>query len=298
MTIQANFDLVNERSSYDPETTPSAILRRAAGWKSKLNNNTDSLAQVNPQQPWRLSAGFVSVPGGRSKNEDCGYSNTSDGLFLVADGVGGHRGGAEASRLVTNTVPSWLLNSMRRNEGLEETLPNEIGNAVRAAQLGMKEMASRDSKLIEMGSTLAMGLVYGESLYVAHMGDSRVYLVRRGTIKQLTKDHTFVQALIDAGCLTREKAAQHPLRHVITDSVNARILSAAAIQQHQLLTGDRLVFTTDGLTDFVDEDALGWAVARSDNAQETADELVRQALENHTKDNVTCLIVHVEALTE
>jgi protein phosphatase len=244
--------------------------------------------------PWQLRAGFASETGQRMANEDCGYANVREGLFLVADGVGGSYGGAVASHLLVDMIPPWLLPIARHCEVSDNELPFFVRESVYAAQKALVDLAATNPRLSEMGSTIAFGLVAGHSLLLTHVGDSRAYLVRDGEITQLTKDHSLVQALVDAGCLTKEKAKTHPYRHVITESINAKRLSPVVIASHELLPGDRLLFATDGLTDVVEEDVIGWLIMNSANPQDTADVLVRQALDNNARDNITCLVVHVE----
>jgi protein phosphatase len=243
---------------------------------------------------WELHAGFVSIAGRRSVNEDSGYASIDEGLFLIADGVGGHVGGTVASHLLVDTIPPFLAPAIRDNTVTDDDLLNRIQDAVYAAQRNMQERANHDPGLAEMGSTLALGVIADQKLLLTHLGDSRVYLIRRGTIRQLTKDHSLVQALIDAGCLTAEQAKNHIFRHVISESVSARRKSPVKVTAHELLPGDRLLFATDGLTDVVDEDLLGWTVTSFGNPQCAAERLVGQALEDGARDNVTCMVVHME----
>jgi protein phosphatase len=249
---------------------------------------------ANRLDRFHLSMGYASDVGRRSANEDCGYGNATHGIFLVADGVGGHPGGVEASQILVDTIPPLLVHAVQNCRMPEDDLPQAIREAICSSEGSMRLMASRDPRLQRMGSTVALGVIVGPRLFIAHLGDSRVYLVREGAMTQLTTDHTLVQALCDAGCITTEEAKNHKWRHVITELVSARSASCVNVDSHQLLPGDRLLFATDGLTDSVDEDLLGWTVTRFDNPQAAADELVRQALENEATDNITCLIVHVK----
>lgn len=288
-------------SSYDPHETPSAVLRWSKETIELSGRRTGSRNRFVPgeaRRPWRLDAGLVSVAGPRSVNEDRGYANAANGLFLVADGIGGHVGGAVASQLLVDTIPMLLLQSLREGNDSTENVIKSIRLAILGAQRALKERVGRDPNLETMGSTVALGFIVGRTLYVSHLGDSRVYLVRQGTMTQLTKDHSFVQALVDAGCLTAEAASHHPLRHVITESVSAKHDSPVSVVAYELLEGDRLLFATDGLTDVVEEDMLGWTLTRVNCPQSAAADLVRQALNNQTSDNVTCLVVDVGATEE
>ena len=240
---------------------------------------------------WRLRAGFSSVTGLRSANEDCGYVNVHDGLFFVADGVGGQFGGDVASQLLVDTIPPLLVPTVRDSDVKDDELGEAIRQSVCATQKAMKELAIREPDLAQMGSTIALGVIAGQKLYATHLGDSRIYLVRHGTVKQLTKDHSVVQNLIDAGIVTPLEAKQHPWHNIITESVSAERQSPVDVAVHELLPGDRLLFATDGLTDVIEDELLGWMITNLANPQLAADALVRQALDSGSRDNVTCLVV-------
>jgi serine/threonine protein phosphatase PrpC len=257
------------------------------------SRNPNSVTKFSRTAAWDLCAGFASETGHRSANEDCGYANVREGLFLVADGVGGSYGGAVASHLLVDTIPPLLLRILQDSNVNDDELPCFMQAAVFAARQAMCEMASGNSRLAEMGSTIAFGLIAGQSLLLSHVGDSRAYLVRDGMLKQLTKDHSLVQAFVDAGCLTKEQAKKHPYRHVITESISPKHESPVVVSTHELLPGDRLLFATDGLTDVVDDDVIAWLITNSANPQDTANFLVRQSLDSGARDNITCLVVHV-----
>jgi protein phosphatase len=242
-----------------------------------------------------MRGGLRSVTGNyRSVNEDSCYANLRDGLFLVADGIGGHTGGAIASQLLIDTIPPMLLPVLRPGSDAG-ALGEAIAESVRAAQHALVAAADCEPSLQEMGSTLVLGIVAGRSLWITHLGDSRAYLVRGNAIRRLTKDHSLVQALVDAGCLTPEAANRHRMRHVILDSVGANHeCSPVNVQQVPLRAGDRLLFSTDGLTDFVDDAALAETMCEESNPQVAVDRLVKLALAMGSRDNVSCVVVHIE----
>lgn len=251
-------------------------------------------AAVSRCSRWRLAGGWASIAGRRMTNEDCGYVNIRDGVFLVADGVGGTQGGEEASHLLANMIPSQLTPQLGNSATPDAALPEMIREAVCAAQQALSRLASRSPRLSDMGSTLALGVISGANLYFTHLGDSRIYLIRDGQIVRLTRDHSVVQALIDAGCIPLESAKRHPLRHVITESVNVRRAPQVEVRIQELLAGDRLLLTTDGLTDAVPDAQLADTVQRHSNPQEAAESLVGQALDGRSSDNITCIVVQLE----
>jgi protein phosphatase len=247
-------------------------------------------------RPWPRRAGCASASGPRDTNEDCCYANVHDGIFLVADGVGGNPGGALASQLLVDTVPAYLTAAFADGQFCRESLPGFLPElmqqAVNTAQRAMSDVAARQPSVAKMGSTIVLGIVAEGVLYLTHLGDSRAYMVRHGTIRQLTKDHTLIQVVIDCGKLSREEAEQHPFRHVILKCVSAAHVSAVQVVAHELLPDDRLVFTTDGVTNAVDDATLEWIVTQQDDPQLAAIELVRLALDHKTRDNATCVVIH------
>jgi protein phosphatase len=139
-----------------------------------------------------------------------------------------------------------------------------------------------------MGTTMTLTCSLGSSLIIGHIGDSRAYLFRGGELHQLTRDHTLVQALVDAGRLTAEEAAKHPFRHVLTRSLGTgEIRVASEFQQAWLADGDQLLLCTDGLTDMVDNATIGSILRGAATSDEACHTLVATALANGGKDNVT-----------
>src|SRR5262249_41125376 len=143
--------------------------------------------------------------------------------FIVADGMGGARGGEQASALAVGAMEEFLLNALRwllALDGSEESsVLRDFKAAIRSADARGCEVAANNPGLEGMGTTLTMAYSHDGDLFVAHAGDSRCYLYRNAELQQLTQDHTLVQYLVESGILTPEKAASHDLRHVITNVV-------------------------------------------------------------------------------
>jgi protein phosphatase len=214
---------------------------------------------------------------------------------VVADGMGGHAAGEVASRSAIRTlvdlvlhVPDWIL----RADGLmvEEAMQrardryHEI-NAV------LSEQARFDPQLQGMGTTMTLAWNLGADLFIAHLGDSRAYLCRQGKLHQLTRDHTMARAMVEMGLLTRQQAATHRLRHVLTQSLGAGTKTPDPEVQHlQLADGDILLVCTDGLTEMVPEGQIAEVLGREENADGACRQLVQLALEAGGKDNVTAVV--------
>lgn len=218
----------------------------------------------------------------REHNEDTYYADADLGLWLVADGMGGHEYGEVASALARDT----LVAEVRKGVEL-----------VRAIQLADEEIirhSTRSSETLPMGTTIAaVRLEKNGEFEVAWVGDSRVYGWQDG-LKQLSQDHSYVQELVDQGAITSAQARSHPHRNVVTqalgvtDPQSLRVASARG----QLSPGMQLLLCSDGLTEEVDDDTIAAIVGRLDlTPQECVDHLVLAALDGGGSDNVTVILV-------
>jgi serine/threonine protein phosphatase PrpC len=166
--------------------------------------------------------GLTHVGRVRSSNQDAYLCLPEEGLFIVADGMGGHAGGEIASQLCVETIKSYVQdNTVFRNDTSfsESRLHLELAKSINAASAKIYERALEEPNLRGMGTTATVALVRNDNIYYAHVGDSRFYLIRRGFIYQITHDHSLVSEQVRAGILTREEADLHHLRNVITRSV-------------------------------------------------------------------------------
>lgn len=220
----------------------------------------------------------------REHNEDTYYADGELGLWLVADGMGGHEHGEVASALA------------------RDTLVREVGKGVelvRAIQLADEEIirhSTRRSESLPMGTTIAaLRIAEGAGEFeVAWVGDSRVYVWSDGTLKQLSQDHSYVQELVDQGAITSEQARSHPHRNVVTQALGVTDPQALRVESVRgvLRPGMQLLLCSDGLTEEVKDAAIAAIVARQDlSAQECVDHLVIAALDGGGSDNVTVILV-------
>lgn len=222
----------------------------------------------------------------RSSNQDGGYSGTN--LYVVADGMGGHAGGDIASALATQHVAKIDDVYQDSDQAISSLL-----EAMREANRNLSDTVSKFNYLAGMGTTMDAVLFTGDIANIAHIGDSRVYLMRDSKLTQITKDHTFVQQLIDAGRLTEEEALVHPRRNVIL-----RVLGDTSeepefdIHQIEVQPGDRLLLCSDGLCGVVPNYLIeeNMKVANLDEAIEL---LIDEAKEYGAPDNVTVLLLEV-----
>ena len=227
----------------------------------------------------------------RSSNQDSGYSGVN--LFVVADGMGGHAGGDIASALATQHVGKIDDAYQDSEEAIVALL-----TAMREANIKLTETVSKFSYLAGMGTTMDAVLFTGDIANIAHIGDSRVYLLRDSKMIQVTKDHTFVQKLVDSGKITEEEALYHPRRNVLM-----RVLGDATeepefdIHQLEIEPGDRLLLCSDGLCSYVPE-ALIAENMKVPDINEAIELLVDEAKEYGAPDNVTVVLIEARDASE
>ena len=220
----------------------------------------------------------------REHNEDTYYADAELGLWLVADGMGGHEHGEVASALA------------------RDTLVREVGKGtelVPAIQLADEEIirhSTRRSEALPMGTTIAaLRIISGMQYEVAWVGDSRVYAWKDG-LKQLSQDHSYVQELIDQGAITSEQARSHPHRNVVTQALGVTDPQTLRVESvhGELTRGMQLLLCSDGLTEEVGDNAIAAIVGRTDlSAQECVDHLIIAALDGGGSDNITAILVRV-----
>jgi serine/threonine protein phosphatase PrpC len=212
---------------------------------------------------------------------------------MVADGVGGSKGGETASRAAVETIAEYVKETINAFYAADESDPNAFLATLRSAA------ETCHAAVIERGratgqpmaaTTLTLYVAVWPSLYVLHVGDSRLYLFRDGSLRQLTRDQTMAQDLVDAGAFPRDVAARSPLAHVLTSAMGASQASPE-VARHELRRGDALLLCTDGLTKHASDDAIAERMRNRTSAEQVARALVDDALAEGGTDNVTVLVV-------
>ena len=228
----------------------------------------------------------------RANNQDSGYAGTQ--LFVVADGMGGHAGGDVASAIALKRV-------MEADRKFASAADAEFAlqSALSAANTMLAETVFEHPELTGMGTTVSAILRSGSQVAIAHIGDSRIYLLRDGTLKQITADHTFVQRLVDSGRITPEEAAVHPRRSVLM-RVLGDVDAAPEIDTtvFDVLAGDRWLLCSDGLSSYVSDDKIAQALKTLPAVKDAADRLVKESLDQGAPDNVTVVIVDIDESAE
>ncbi len=236
-----------------------------------------------------MDLGAVTHPGCvRPDNEDGFFATREHGVFAVADGMGGHAHGEVASHLALDAIAD-------RATALAQAAPSELPvalhDAIQAANTQIYAQAEAEDLRDRMGTTLVLATICDDRLYFAHIGDSRLYLLRGDALSQLTRDHSLVQSMVDRGEITLEEAALHPLRHQITRVVGGDNYVSPEIASQALEPGDVLLLCTDGLPGALPSEEIKQGLTASGPAQVRAEALVKAALAAGAPDNVTALVV-------
>lgn len=220
----------------------------------------------------------------RSRNEDSGYAGPH--LLAVADGMGGHAGGNVASSLVLARLAPLDGDSHGSDDALEV-----LADTVAEANRSLARAMAADQGLHGMGTTLTALLRSGPNgLALVHIGDSRAYLLRNGIFSQITRDHSFVQSLVDAGRISEEEAEHHPQRSLVTRVLTGAPEDEPDLSMRQAHIGDRYLICSDGLSDYVGRATIEEVVRAGYDPSETARRLVDLAMRAGAPDNVTCVV--------
>lgn len=245
-----------------------------------------------------VAAGRTDVGCVRKHNEDSLHLDPGLGLFVVADGLGGHAAGEVASRIVVERVAKFIEQTIEK----DRTWPLEYdvnlsydGNRLKVALLlsdhAIAEDIRSNPERETMGSTVVAGLLHGNKLTLAHVGDSRAYLINPEGIRQLTKDHSWVAEQVANGILTPSEARIHPFRNVITQALGNGGELDVSVQELDFRVLDRLLLCSDGLSGMINDSEILEIVQRSASLQEAVDQLIEAAKENGGEDNVTVILV-------
>jgi serine/threonine protein phosphatase PrpC len=302
------------RSGFGPDT-------------SRLDHN--SVDDVGPPSslsllpgPLKLRVGVVSTVGNvREHNEDNFYvpgrrsiveggnseatcevvasthefSSSPLPLFIVADGMGGQQAGEEASRMAIEIIPRSIARRLPAEEFDVKTIQAAIRDAVAEANQEILGSSGTVTEYSNMGTTVVLSLFRHDRAYVAGIGDSRAYRLRHGEFEQLTKDHSLADALVEAGTITKEELPNHKFKNILYLYLGSKDARGGPedVRVLDVQPDDRFLLASDGLTGVVRDDQIAKLLAGGDDPQRSAKQLTDLALSNDSKDNVTCLVIHV-----
>jgi protein phosphatase len=217
-------------------------------------------------------------------------------LFVVADGIGGHNAGEVASQMAVETLVDFVRATAR---GKEQTWPftydpqqslaaNRVIAGMRLANRKVHDAGLRDAHLAGMGTTIVAALVDGDHIVIGHVGDSRAYLMRGGRLDAMTRDHTWIAAMLEAEPSVR--AEDHPMRHVLTNGIGMREDVTPVVTEQSILAGDSWLLCSDGVHGYTTEDVLAGAL-QLPSADAAAERAVRAALASGGADNATAIVL-------
>lgn len=225
----------------------------------------------------------------RSVNQDSYYSDPDNRYFIVADGMGGHAGGQEASSIATQAIKDYL-NDHWNNSSIPTT--ELLKNALEQANKSILNDQTSHPERGDMGTTVVMIAFREGKNWSAHIGDSRLYCFHQGKMLQITEDHTWVGRAMRSGDLTPEQAKTHPWRHVLSQCLGRRDLHHYDINSFEIEPGDVLLLCSDGLTEEVPDDLIQDYLKNNPDPQDCVKALIQAAKDAGGSDNITVILVY------
>ncbi len=268
------------------------VLKLRVGVISTVGNYRDH-NEDNFYVPGRKSVRYDAPPEGSGEMETSTLDPTN--LFLVADGMGGQQAGEQASLMAIQIIPKGLGRRLSPGESDEKAIQKSVREAVAEANQEILGLSATGSDFSSMGTTVVLALFRNDRVYVAGIGDSRAYRLRQGALEQLTEDHSLADALGKAGTITPAEVPNHKYKNVLYLYLGSKDARGGPeeVRCLDVLPGDRFLMASDGLTGVVGDDELARVLGTCPDPQHAARQLKELALANQSKDNVTCLVIHV-----
>lgn len=232
----------------------------------------------------------------RQENQDAYVVEPELQLFMVSDGMGGHRGGAIASEIIAEDLPPMIetkLDQLKSHSS--RAVRSLLKKAVAEQSRQLRMEGTSESGYKEMGATIAVALIVGERVYIANLGDSRAYRFRRGKLRQLSKDHSVISELLEDGQIRPDEVEHHVARGQITRYVGMEEKARPYVRSFPLKGGDRLLLCTDGLTDLVNDSRIAAILDEKSDCQAACEALVEAANAAGGADNVTVVVTDLPA---
>lgn len=228
----------------------------------------------------------------RQINEDFYYaSNPNDPikLYIVADGMGGYNGGEIASKQAVESARNYILSNFEKSKGDKESLLSLVKSSSKYANMIVYEKSRENEELKNMGTTLDICLIYENKAFISHIGDSRIYRIRKEFMRKLTKDHSYVQQLLDEGKITKEESVNHPKKNMLVKALGCTEYIEPDATIKGFIKGDIILMCSDGLTNMIPENEIFQIL--KENLVDPAKELVKRANELGGLDNITAIII-------
>lgn len=229
----------------------------------------------------------------REMNQDSYYisdlENDELKLYILADGMGGYKGGEIASSLAVANVKNYITNHFKKTRKDRENILKLLKNAIEYANKVIYEKAQADEELHDMGTTLDICLIYNNRVFIGHVGDSRVYRIRKNIMRKLTTDHSYVEKLVKEGTITKEEAYNHPKKNMLMKALGCHSLVEPDVICKGFLKDDILLMCSDGLTNMLRENEIyNLLLNNPDNPEEA---LINNANDLGGYDNITAIII-------
>ena len=247
-----------------------------------------------------VSAGLTDIGRKRDNNEDTFFNDDQVGLYIVADGMGGHRAGEVASSTVVSSVKDYMEafhTSPVANEASDSNMSpaaTAVCHSIELANRVVYQLSQDQGSFKGMGSTAAVAYLHGDSLVTANVGDSRIYLIRNESIEQLTQDHTLLAEHMRKNPDWDPNTASIPMKHILVRAVGIHETVEADVFEIQPLPGDLILMCSDGLTDMLDDAEIHGGVLEGGSLDEMCSRLVDQANERGGADNITVVVVLIQ----
>lgn len=228
----------------------------------------------------------------REMNQDCYYISTSLDevqLYILADGMGGYNGGEIASSLAVQTAKNYIENNFKDVPKDKESIIQLVGSSIEYANMVVYEKAKDNPELQGMGTTIEVALIYNNKVYIGHVGDSRIYRIRKEFIRKLTQDHSYVQKLVKDGTITKEQAAHHPQKNMLMKALGCNAFVEPDVMIKGFLKDDILIMCSDGLSNLVSQETI-YEMA-SKNIEQATKDLVQLANDRGGYDNITVVVI-------
>ena len=228
----------------------------------------------------------------RNINQDFYYiSNEEDNinLYILADGMGGYNGGEIASNLATKSARNYIKENFEKIEPNEENIVELIKDTMIYANNIVHERAQENEELEQMGTTMEICLVYKNKVYIGHIGDSRVYRIRKNVIRKITTDHSYVEKLVKDGTITRQEAFDHPKKNMLMKALGCSEEIEPDIIVKNFLDNDVILMCSDGLTNMISEEEI-YSIITKDIGS-ASENLIKKANEFGGYDNITVIII-------
>ena len=210
-------------------------------------------------------------------------------LYILADGMGGYSGGEIASSLAVQTAKNYIENNFKEIDKDNDSIRQLLGSSMEYANMIVYEKSKENPELQGMGTTLEICLIYNNKAYIGHIGDSRIYRIRKDFIRKLTQDHSYVQKLVKEGTITKEQAEHHPQKNMLMKALGCNAFVEPDVMVKGFLKDDIIIMCSDGLTNLVDQTTI-YEMA-SKNIEQATKDLVILANDRGGHDNITVIII-------